>query len=37
MDVNYMVAAMRKTASTAKAKPAKKAARKTTTKTTTKK
>ena len=37
MDVNYMVAAMRKMASTAKAKPAKKAARKTTTKTTTKK
>ena len=32
MDVNYMVAAMRKTASTAKAKPAKKAARKTITK-----
>ena len=32
-----MVAAMRKMASTAKAKPAKKAARKTTTKTTTKK
>jgi 2-polyprenyl-6-hydroxyphenyl methylase/3-demethylubiquinone-9 3-methyltransferase len=32
MDVNYMVAAMRKTASTARPKPAKKAARKKTTK-----
>jgi 2-polyprenyl-6-hydroxyphenyl methylase/3-demethylubiquinone-9 3-methyltransferase len=32
MDVNYMVVAMRKTASTAKAKPAKKTARKKTTK-----